>query len=189
MLANKGYAPKLESNKLAFHQKIRNIENAANKPAGSLNSDLKVLQDILYAKTITNEGAKKHSSVRFEGVKPINSDVPPGLNKRSIIIPNITMNLDIPLEDSEYIQLSNPNNHVTTDEIEEDSTNQDSGSKPDSASSSLYENSSNENHHVANFVVSHSKQITPFVPKNRSELKSELKNHLQNRDERNTHSF
>jgi hypothetical protein len=66
------------------------------------------------------------------------------------VIPNITMNLDLPLEDSEFIQLSNPNNYVAS---EEDSTNQDSGSKPDSSDSSLCEMNSNENYHFTNFVV------------------------------------
>ena len=69
---------------------------------------------------------------------------------RSIVIPNITMNLDLPLEDSEYIQLSNPNNYVAS---EEDSTNQDSGSKPDSSNSSLYD-INNENCHFTNFLKS-----------------------------------
>ncbi len=55
------------------------------------------------------------------------------------------MNLDIPLDDSEYIQLSNPHYHIAQEE-EDYSTNQDSGSKPDSTTSSLYENSSRENH-------------------------------------------
>ena len=39
------------------------------------------------------------------------------------------MNLDVPIEDSEYIQISNPNN------FSQESTNQDSGSKPQSHSS------------------------------------------------------
>ena len=69
---------------------------------------------------------------------------------RSIVIPNITMNLDLPLEDSEFIQLSNPNNYIAS---QEDSTNQDSGSKPDSSNSSLYD-MSNENYHFTNFVKS-----------------------------------
>ena len=69
---------------------------------------------------------------------------------RSIVIPNITMNLDLPLEDSEFIQLSNPNNYVPS---EEDSTNQDSGSKPDSSNSSLYD-INNENCHFTNFLKS-----------------------------------
>jgi hypothetical protein len=68
------------------------------------------------------------------------------------------MNLDLPLEDTEFIQLSNPNNYIAS---EEDSTNQDSGSKPDSSDSSLYE-INNENYHFTNFVKS-PKQISKKV--------------------------
>ena len=125
------------------------------KPVGTLNSDLKVLQDILFTKAIPNvditHSTRKHpGNVRFEEKNNSKHDDKMSHRNRSIVIPNITMNLDLPLEDSEYIQLSNPNNYVAS---EEDSTNQDSGSKPDSSNSSLYD-INNENCHFTNFLKS-----------------------------------
>jgi hypothetical protein len=58
MLANKGYAPKLENNKAIFNQRLRSNKEIdgidTHKPTGTLNSDLKVLQDILFTKAIPN---------------------------------------------------------------------------------------------------------------------------------------
>lgn len=76
------------------------------KPVGAMNRDLKVLQDILFTKTISNteavNQAKKHSSVKFEQPNKSKAIMAVANNRnRSIVIPNITMNLDFPLEDSE----------------------------------------------------------------------------------------
>ena len=76
MLANKGYAPKLENNKVIYNQRLRSTKEIDTgmeslKPSGTFNKDLKVLQDILFTKAIPNfdiaQLTKKHPGyVRFE---------------------------------------------------------------------------------------------------------------------------
>ena len=125
------------------------------KPVGTLISDLKVLQDILFTKAIPNVEithlTRKHpANVRFEEYNNSKRDVTMSHRNRSIVIPTIMINLDFPLEDSEFIQLSSPKNKVAS---EKDSTNQDSGFKTDSSNSSLFE-INNKNCHFSNFLKS-----------------------------------
>jgi hypothetical protein len=58
MLANKGYAPKLENNKAIYNQRFRSTRDIdgidSHKASGTLNNDLKVIQDILFTKAIPN---------------------------------------------------------------------------------------------------------------------------------------